>query len=268
MKITLIQSDILWNAPEQNIHRAHKVVEDAAGHDNDLIIFPEMFTTGFSFPTGELARHGFNLGASFLSSLATTKGCYAVGTVPELTTTDVLYNTALLCKPDGSQEQYRKIHLFSFGDETALYSPGSTTLTARIQDVRVSFFICYDLRFPIPFYALAPHTDLFVVMANWPASRREHWRTLLRARAIENQAYVVGVNRVGNGGGLSYSGDSMVIAPDGSIEAELGENETTCTVDVSSERVRAWRNTFPALQDRRTALYCKMVTDMVDSYTL
>jgi predicted amidohydrolase len=136
-----------------------------------------------------------------------------------------------------------------------LYSPGSQFCSVQIGELSCSLFICYDLRFGIPFHQLAPKTDLFIVVANWPASRREHWLTLLRARAIENQAYIVGVNRVGEGGGLVYSGDSAAYAPDGSEVVRLGDRAGVATVDINAQTVSEWRKTFPALRDRRLDLY-------------
>ena len=112
--------------------------------------------------------------------------------------------------------------------------------------------MCYDLRFADEFWALADTTDCYVVPANWPAARREHWMTLLRARAIENQAYVVGVNRVGEGGRLQYSGDSMIVDPFGEILAQAADEETVIAADIDPKRVQSVRSEYPFLQDRRT----------------
>jgi predicted amidohydrolase len=120
-----------------------------------------------------------------------------------------------------------------------------------IDGVRCSFFVCYDLRFADEFWTLAQQTDCYVLPANWPAARREHWMALLRARAIENQAYVVGVNRVGDGGRLHYSGDSMIVDPFGEVVAQAGATETTITADIDPARVESVRTEYPFLQDRR-----------------
>lgn len=116
-------------------------------------------------------------------------------------------------------------------------------------------FICYDLRFPEPFRFVASETDLFVVVANWPEVRRDHWRTLLRARAIENQAYVAGVNRVGDGGKLHYAGDSALIDPLGETLAEAGDSEAVLVGEISADRVREARERFPVLGDVRPEAY-------------
>ena len=157
----------------------------------------------------------------------------------------------MLAAPDGSTHRYAKIHPFTYGREHEHYSAGDEFLTVDIEGTRCSFFVCYDLRFADEFWALAPQTDCYVVPANWPASRREHWMALLRARAIENQAYVVGVNRVGEGGRLHYSGDSLIVDPFGEIVAEAADTETIITADVDPGRVRAVRSEYPFLQDRR-----------------
>src|SRR5262249_54421717 len=123
--------------------------------------------------------------------------------------------------------------------------------TVDIEGVQCAFFVCYDLRFADEFWKLARVTDCYVVPANWPAARREHWVTLLQARAIENQSYVVGVNRVGMGGKLSYCGDSMIVGPFGEMCAQAGAAETIITADVDPARVREIRGEYPFLPDRR-----------------
>ena len=156
----------------------------------------------------------------------------------------------MLAKADGTIELYHKIHLFSFMNEDKRYAPGDKTLTTTINGVRTSFLICYDLRFPQTFAALAEHTDLYVVPANWPYQRQQHWETLLRARAIENQAFVAGVTCVGSGKGVEYRGGSRIIGPQGEMLAERGAEEGVLAAEISVEQVASWRSTFPALADR------------------
>lgn len=255
LNISLLQTDIAWNAPEDSIQRCAPLVEDALTAGGELLVFPEMFTCGFSLPTGELAHRAASVGLSFLTTIARQHQVYTIGTLPEVDSDGTLFNTAWLCAPDGTTVAYRKIHLFSYGDEASVYSAGADAISVSIKGLRCTPFICYDLRFGAPFAKLATGTDLFVVMANWPASRREHWTTLLRARAIENQAYVAGVNRVGSGGGLDYSGDSMLFAPDGRELANLGDKPIAITVQIDTDSVRQWRDTFPALKDRKPDVY-------------
>ena len=160
-------------------------------------------------------------------------------------------NAFVLAGPDGTVQRYRKIHPFSHADEERYVRAGSTFTTVEIDGVRLSLFVCYDLRFADEFWALAHDTDAYLVVANWPEKRRLHWSTLLRARAIENQAYVVGVNRVGEGGGLTYSGDSAIIDPLGEILASGAGAETVLFADIDTEHVAGTRSHFRFLQDRR-----------------
>jgi predicted amidohydrolase len=255
MKVALVQTDILWNEPARNIDRCAALADDAIRSGAELLIFPEMFPCGFSKPTGELAQACYEAGLQFINELASKRGVAAIGSLPQPVSPTEVFNTALVCKPDGSVESYRKIHLFSYGDEGKSYSKGTSTLTTSIQGLRCSVFICYDLRFPLPFYDLAEKTDLYVVVANWPTGRREHWLTLLRARAIENQAYVAGVNRTGRDPELAYSGDSVLFAPDGTQLTELSSDERVIISEVVASRVSEWRTTFPALRDRRPDIY-------------
>jgi predicted amidohydrolase len=161
------------------------------------------------------------------------------------------YNTFVLASPRGELHRYRKIHPFTYGGEREAFAAGSEVVTVDVDGVRVTPFICYDLRFADVFWETAASTDLYVVPANWPETRRRHWRALLVARAIENQAYVVGCNRVGSGGKLTYVGDSAVISPMGDVLASAAEVETTLQVDVEPARVAEVRSRFPFAADRR-----------------
>jgi predicted amidohydrolase len=148
--------------------------------------------------------------------------------------------------------RYRKIHPFSYSGEHERYDAGDQLTTVDVDGVRCSLFVCYDLRFADEFWAVADRTDCYLVPANWPAARREHWRTLLRARAIENQAYVVGVNRVGEGGGLAYAGDSAIIGPFGEELADGADaGEAVLLADVDPAHVAEVRARYPFLSDRR-----------------
>jgi predicted amidohydrolase len=258
MKIALIQTDIAWNDPATNVQSCARLATEAIAQGAELLIYPEMFTSGFSLPVGEIAESSADAGRELLRATARQHTVYTIGSLPEVGAQGELFNTAYLYRPDGTHESYRKLHLFSYGEETSRYTAGERTLTIKIGDLRCTLFICYDLRFPLPFHQRAEETDLFIVVANWPATRREHWITLLKARAIENQAYVAGVNRVGEGGGLHYSGDSILFAPDGSALTEISSTQTILTANVDAGRVAAWRENFPAVRDRRKALYQSM----------
>jgi omega-amidase len=149
-------------------------------------------------------------------------------------------------------DHYDKIHPFTFAGEHEHYAAGDRFLTVDVEGTRCSFFVCYDLRFADEFWSLAGVTDCFVVPANWPEARRAHWQALLTARAIENQAYVVGVNRVGEGGGLRYAGDSRIVDPLGEVLASGAGTEALLVAEVDPRVVADVRARFPFLQDRRT----------------
>lgn len=260
MKISLIQTDIAWNDPTENISRCRELTREAVAAGGELLVFPEMFTSGFSSPTGTLAVTCEQAGRDFLGELSRTHSVYTIGSIPEVSAEGSLYNTALTCSSEGIIGCYRKIHLFSYGDEHRDYAPGSRIssiplISSSGESIRCTVVICYDLRFADLFLTQAAETDLFVIVANWPSSRREHWLTLLRARAIETQSFVAGVNRVGTGGGLHYSGDSALFAPDGTELCSLREEAGVMTAEVHRDTVTQWRTTFPALRDRREEVY-------------
>ena len=253
MKVAAVQHDIVWEDRDANFaHLAGKIAE-AARDEARLVVLTEMFSTGFSMTTQRTAEPFDGPSAQFLVAQAATHGVWVCGSAPEVQPGDDLPSNALiLAAPDGSVTRYAKIHPFTYGGEHEKYAAGSDRVTADVEGIRCSLFVCYDLRFADEFWALAATTDCYVVVANWPAPRRDHWRTLLRARAIENQAYVIGVNRVGRGGRLDYAGDSAVIGPFGEVVAEADAPvETTLLADVDPTVVAETRAKYPFLTDRR-----------------
>jgi len=251
MKVAAIQHDIVWEDPEANFSRLSAMLGSAAQAGARLAVLTEMYSTGFSMDTERTAEPVDGPSTRFLVDQAQARGMWVCGSLPERTEGQARpFNQLVLAGPDGSVHRYAKIHPFSYAQEQDHFAPGSTHVTVDIEDVRTSLFVCYDLRFADEFWPLAPSTDCYVVVANWPAKRRDHWRTLLRARAIENQAYVVGVNRVGTGGSLDYAGDSAIVDPLGAVvEASSGE-EQVLLGEVDTARVREVRERFPFLQDR------------------
>jgi len=161
------------------------------------------------------------------------------------------FNRFVLAAPDGTTHRYAKIHPFTYAREQERFAAGDEHVTVDVDDTSCSLFVCYDLRFADEFWAVAEQTHCYLVVANWPESRRAHWRSLLVARAIENQAYVVGVNRVGSGGGLDYVGDSQIVDPLGEVLVEATGEEAVLVADVDRARVREVREKFPFLADRR-----------------
>lgn len=252
MKLAALQFDMAWEDPEANFPRLAQWTEKAANLGARLLVLPEMFACGFSMNTARIAEPVDGPSGRFLIEQAGRHRLWIAGTLPELDRPgDRPTNTLLLAGPDGQCHRYRKIHPFTYAGEHEHYRAGRDVLTVEIEGLRVTFFICYDLRFANEFWATAETTHAYVVPANWPQTRRGHWTTLLSARAIENQAWVVGVNRVGNGGKLGYIGDSRIIDPAGEVVASAAGQETLLLADVTAERVDEVRSSLPFLQDRR-----------------
>ena len=251
MKVAAIQHDIVWEDREANFDRLGPMIA-AAAQGARLVVLTEMYSTGFSMATDLIAEPFDGPSVQFLADQARAHDAWVCASVPERPVDGGKpFNQLVLAAPDGTRHRYAKIHPFGYGAEHEHYAAGDAFLTVTVDDVRCSFFVCYDLRFADEFWPLAPATDCYVVPANWPQSRRAHWSALLRARAIENQAYVVGVNRVGAGGKVSYVGDSAIIDPLGEVLASGGDEECIVMADIDPGRVSEIRTRFPFLADRR-----------------
>ena len=251
MRVAGIQHDIVWEDADANFARLAPMIATAAHGGARLVVLTEMFSTGFSMHTDRLAETEDGASTQFLVAQARANDVWVCASMPVQAGAPKPYNQLVLASPEGALHRYAKIHPFGYGKEPEFYSAGDAFLTVDIEGVRTSFFVCYDLRFADEFWALAPDTDCYVVPANWPAARRTHWQALLVARAIENQAYVVGVNRVGEGGKLAYAGDSMIVDPLGEVLAHAAQTESIVTAEVTAERVKEVRAEYPFLQDRR-----------------
>jgi predicted amidohydrolase len=256
VKVAAVQHDIVWEDKEANFARLARQVEAAAATGARLVVLTEMFSTGFSMRTDVTAEPRDGPSSQFLADQAATHGVWVCGSCPEVADAEARpHNTLVLAGPDGTVHRYRKIHRFAYGGEDGSFAAGSERVTVDVEGLRVSLFVCYDLRFADDWWALAPQTDLYMCVANWPEPRRAHWSALLRARAIENQAYVVGCNRVGTGGSgrgrtLSYVGDSVILDPLGETLTAAGDAEDLLVADVDPERVAEVRERFPFLADR------------------
>jgi predicted amidohydrolase len=253
MNVAAIQSDIVWEDPQANFERLAPRIAAAAQAGAELVVLPEMFACGFSMNTASVREPPDGPTPRFLHRMAEEHGIWICGSFPQLATptAERPHNTLLLAGPGGVAHRYHKIHPFSLAREHEHYQAGAEPLTVPVHGVRVTFFICYDLRFADEFWDTARHTDAYVVVANWPDRRREHWRTLLRARAIENQAYVVGVNRVGTGNDLEYGGDSAIIDPWGEILVEARKDATILLAEIDPSRTADARDKLPVMRDRR-----------------
>jgi predicted amidohydrolase len=251
MKVAAVQHDIDWEQPEKTRARVEPLIADAAARGARLIALTEMYATGFSMHPERIAEDEGGPSEAFLIDQARTHDLHVVASIAQRGPDGKYRNNAVLAAPSGDVHRYAKIHPFSYAGEHERYAAGDTFVTVDVEGVRVSLFVCYDLRFADEFWARAADTDLYVVPANWPEPRREHWRTLLRARAIENQAYVVGINRVGAEKKAQYVGDSAIVDPLGRTLAEAAIGESVLVADVDPETVKAVRTAFPFFADRR-----------------
>jgi predicted amidohydrolase len=254
VRVGALQYDTVWENPKANFERLIPWIDHAARADCELLVFPEMFSCGFTMNTALVAEPIDGPSTEFLRQQACRTEMWMCGSLPELSPgQDRPHNTLVLAAPDGTLSRYHKIHPFTFAGEDRHYQAGKTFTTVDVAGIRVTLFVCYDLRFADEFWHTAHQTDCYVVVANWPEPRRRHWRTLLRARAIENQAYVVGVNRIGSASGLIYAGDTAIVDPWGEALAEAKREETLIVATLQAGEVRNARRTFPFMADRRVS---------------
>jgi len=252
MRIAAVQHDIVWEDRDANFERLAPQVARAVGAGAELVLLTETFSTGFSMTPGIGEPEG-GPSARFLADRAAEHGVWVGGTCPEIAAGEELpYNSFVLAGPDGSVHRYRKLHPFTHAGEHERFRAGEKPVTVEVGGLRITPFICYDLRFADVFWRAAPETDVYLVPANWPSPRRAHWQTLLQARAIENQAYVVGCNRVGTAGdGTEHAGDSRIVSPMGESLATASGVETIVLADVDADDVTATRDRLRFLPDRR-----------------
>jgi predicted amidohydrolase len=256
MRIAAVQHDIVWCDRDANFARLAPMVAAAAGAGAQMVVLSEMFSTGFATDRDDIGEATGGPSSQFLVAQAAQHGVWVGGSCPEIMPgagpdDQRPHNVFVLAGPDGTVHRYAKIHPFSYGGEDKHFRAGDQFVTVTIDGLRVTLFVCYDLRFADEFWQLALDTDVYLVPANWPEARRTHWMALLQARAIENQAYVVGCNRVGTGGSLAYSGDSRIVDPLGELLATASYGESILLADVSAEWVSEVRDRFRFLQDRR-----------------
>lgn len=254
MKIAMAQLNIIWEDKKANLAKAEMFIKEAVLKESDLVVFPEMFSTGFSMNVPVIGEAEDGATDIFLSGLAKSYGVnllagFAVSRAGE----DKGRNTAVAYGRKGELlTRYTKIHPFSFAGEDLYYRPGTDTVIFNIDGVPCSIFICYDLRFPEIFREVATDVRMIFVPANWPSERKEHWEALLRARAIENLCFIIGVNRTGkDGNGLSYPGASHIFGPLGNDICCGGEDDELLICEVNPEEVSEVRLKFPFLNDIR-----------------
>jgi len=246
LKITIIQPDIIWEDPQANLEKYSKWLEDIEG--TDVIIFPEMFTTGFSMHPEKLKESMDGISVKWMQHVAAEKAAAISGSLI-IIDGGKIFNRALWVFPNGEISIYDKRHLYSMGQEHLHYTAGTKKEIVNYKGWKLCPQICYDLRFPV-FARNIEDYDVVFYMANWPSPRHHVWKNLLVSRAIENQAYCFGINRVGTDGmGLSYNGDSVFVSPKGIAEF-MGENESIQTFSLSYNELHLFRKKFPLLNDR------------------
>ena len=250
LSVTLIQTELLWEDVPANLERFDQLIRPLA--PGQVILLPEMFNTGFSQRASELAETMEGPTVAWMQATASRQKCVLTGSVM-IREGDRYYNRLLWVLPDGGIAGYDKKHLFTFAGEDQVFSPGRDRLIAQVGGWKVGLFVCYDLRFPVfmrQLKAVEKRYDCLVVVANWPAARVLAWDSLLRARAIENQCFVAGVNRCGiDGNGIAYNGHSAVYDPLGQVLARAGEREQVVSVVLQKKQIDAVRRQYPFLDD-------------------
>lgn len=246
LNITLVQPDIIWEDAKVNLERYTEML--APIDKTDLIVLPEMFTTGFSMQPEKLKGTMDGPSVWWMKKLAFEKDTAITGSLI-IEDAGKVFNRLVWVFPDQKTETYDKRHLFTMGEENEHYSAGSEKLIVEYRGWRFCPLICYDLRFPV-WSRNTENYDVLLYVANWPAVRHEVWKTLLQARAIENQTYCIGVNRTGkDGSGLEYSGDSCMIGARGNAKF-VGSKEQVTSFEISLDELRKFRAKFPVLNDK------------------
>ena len=256
MRLALAQMEPLWEDKQGNWKASLAFLHQAKEQKADFIVFPEMSMTGFSMHPEKIGedRQNSETLAFFREKAKEFELYIGIGYVEYREPKS--YNSFAIISPKGEiLADYQKIHPFTFGTESVHYKGGDAIVECLVKEFTVTPFICYDLRFPEIFQIASERSQLIVVPANWPSERLEHFQILLKARAIENQCYVAGINRVGHARTLSYNGGSMIVDPYGKVLAEAKDGETLVVADLDLELVERYREEFPAKKDRRKSLY-------------
>ncbi|MCW0217565.1 MAG: carbon-nitrogen family hydrolase [Prosthecobacter sp.] len=251
MHIHAIQLDSVWEDKKANFNKVRSMLNATPPTPGALIVLPEMFATGFSCNLKQTMEPLGGETQSFLQEIAIQWQCAVLGGVVTPGPNGQGFNQALAIGPDGQElTRYTKMRPFSLGGESEVHCPGHSPTLFEWQGIQIAPLVCYDLRFPeIGRAALAQGAELLIYIAAWPARRIQHWLTLLQARAIENQAYVLGVNRCGQEPNYSYCGRTALVDPQGTIIADASDGEKILSAEIHAACVRGWRQDFPAMRD-------------------
>jgi predicted amidohydrolase len=247
LRVTILQCDLAWRDPAANRANLARHFRGLVGH-TDLVVLPEMFSTGFSMDAEALAEDMDGPTVGWLREEAAALGCVITGSLI-VRDDGHCYNRLVWARPDGSLAHYDKRHLFRMAGEHEHFAAGSRRLIVTLKGWRICPMVCYDLRFPVWSRSRGDY-DALIYVANWPARRRLAWQSLLRARAIENLACVVGVNRIGrDGNGVTYAGDSVALDHLGQPLGSDGDGDRVETAVLDLESLQSWRRSFPAHLD-------------------
>jgi len=248
LKISLIQTDIVWENIDANISHFSDMLS-RVDNDTDIVVLPEMFSTGFTMHAIKLAEEFDDKTVTWMKKSAAAYNFIITGSMI-FSFNNRIFNRLIWMNPSGSLSSYDKRHLFRMGMENKHYSPGNSKLIIDFGSWKICPLICYDLRFPV-WSRNTEGYDLLIYVANWPSVRTLVWNTLLRARAIENQCYVAAVNRVGKDGeGIEYTGESMILDPNGDLLSGPAENrEVIISYSISLDLLNDFRRKFPVAND-------------------
>lgn len=247
LTLSLVQADLVWEDASANLKAFERAFCDLPT-TADLVVMPEMFSTGFSMQVEKHAEPMDGPTVSWMKKQAASLNAVVAGSLM-VKENDSFFNRFVFAKPDGEIIHYDKRHLFSMGQENVFFTQGKTRLVFEFNGFRILPQICYDLRFPV-FARNRNDYDLYLNCANWPAPRNEVWECLLKARAIENQCYVAGVNRIGiDANGIRYSGNSLILDARGKSLQEAGTTNQIITTQLSLDKLQKFRKKFPVLPD-------------------
>jgi predicted amidohydrolase len=248
LKITLFQGYLFWENIDKNLQNISLRLSGIR-EKTDLIILPEMFNTGFTMNAEKLAEPMNGKTMIWMHKIANQFECVVTGSLI-IKEGDNFYNRLIWMRPDGKYQYYDKRHLFTMAKEHLTYTAGKSKLIVELKGWKICPVICYDLRFPVWLRNVDEAYDLLIVVANWPERRALHWRTLIPARAVENQAYVIGLNRVGHDGNEIYhSGDSTCISPNGNVIYYKRDEEDVYTFTIVANEIAKTRQALPFLND-------------------
>lgn len=254
MVIGIAQMNMTWENIEENMKKAEGFIKKASENKADLILFPEMALTGFTMNINKLLLSEEEI-INWIRKNAVDNNIN-IGLGFAVKVDDKGKNKYIIISKKGEVlADYTKVHPFSYGGEDEKYYNGDKICICKIDEFKISPFICYDLRFPEIFQIASKEAQIITVAASWPKSREEHWITLLKARAIENQCYVIGINRTGAGGALQYNGASMFISPDGEILNEISNKEVLIIENLEIEKIAEVKDKFDIKKDRREEFY-------------